>query len=296
MSPLFIQASQATSILLPHNLLQQSQFFHGLAQSGVETLWALRLPDLPNEGAPVANETLGRDVFFVSADGQNFYQTLLSLKQDARHENARSERRTLLTQTPGLGSIVVDWRTENLGIVQSDPKDPSKLLTFTLQPCSSMEGIRLYLAPSQEAPALEEPVQEWWRAHGEVFSTLLIVEDEEPVRRVYKRFLPRRGFRTIEFAATFQEGLEVLKARPDIRVVLSDYNLDNGMTGVDLALKTLLQRPELQFLFASGRIEDVQHHLLEAGLQRFLALEKPVEIAEIEANLRQLFSSTPSGF
>jgi len=238
---------------------------------------------------PLLSSTIGRDVFFVSPDGQRFYQTLLTPKQSAEHDTAASQRRTLLTQTPQLGPLVLDWRTTELKIIQNHPANPDDILSVSMQPCPLLDGINLFLAPLSDFSLLDGPIQTWWKKNGEILSPLLVIEDEELVRNTYRRTLPRRGFQKVEFAATFEEGLALLRSHSDIPAVLSDFNLNNNHTGVELAAQILRERQGLRFLFVSGKVGELQQDLLAAGLERFNTLEKPVSLAELEANLRQLF-------
>ncbi|MDJ0868153.1 MAG: PAS domain S-box protein [Myxococcota bacterium] len=81
--------------------------------------------------------------------------------------------------------------------------------------------------------------------------TVLIAEDEAPLRRIVRRTLVRRGYRVLE-AADGLEALEVAAAHPgEIHALLSDVVMPR-LGGVELARQLLAQRPDLRIVFLSG--------------------------------------------
>lgn len=114
--------------------------------------------------------------------------------------------------------------------------------------------------------------------------TVLVVDDEAPVRHMFVRALQRRGFEVLE-ADTGTVALELI-ASHEVDVVL----LDNALP--DLAGTTVLERlrssPEtatLPVLLVTGHA-DVDHRIsgLEAGADDFIA--KPVELDELVARVQ----------
>jgi CheY-like chemotaxis protein len=112
---------------------------------------------------------------------------------------------------------------------------------------------------------------------------VLIIEDEEGVRRPMARFLARRGAE-VEEAADGADGLARLAARaPD--VILVDLRMPR-MGGVELFARLEEERPELarRVLFLSGDVSQ----LAEPGntpVPRERVLVKPVELAELEGRI-----------
>ena len=112
---------------------------------------------------------------------------------------------------------------------------------------------------------------------------VLIVEDEEGVRRPMARFLTRRGAE-VEEAADGVDGLGRLRARaPD--VILVDLRMPR-MGGIELYAELEQERPELaaRVLFLSGDVSQ----LAEPGntpVPRERVLVKPVELAELERRI-----------
>lgn len=90
--------------------------------------------------------------------------------------------------------------------------------------------------------------------HAGQGQTVLVVEDEAPVRRLAVHMLQSLGYETIE-AATAAMALDILAATPRIAILFTDVVLPGGQSGVDLAQKALQQRPDLIVLFTSGYTE-----------------------------------------
>ena len=112
---------------------------------------------------------------------------------------------------------------------------------------------------------------------------VLIVEDEEAVRRPMARYLARRGAE-VEEAADGVEALERLNARPP-SVILADLRMPR-MGGVELYAQLEDGRPELakRVLFLSGDVSQ----LAEPGntpVPRERVLVKPVELVELERRI-----------
>jgi CheY-like chemotaxis protein len=109
---------------------------------------------------------------------------------------------------------------------------------------------------------------------------VLIVEDEEAVRRPMVRFLARRGAQVDE-AGDGEAALERLRAQ-SVDVIIADLRMPR-MGGVELFAQLEDTRPQLarRLLFLSGDVSQ----LAEPGntpVPRERVLVKPVELAELE--------------
>ena len=80
---------------------------------------------------------------------------------------------------------------------------------------------------------------------------VLVVEDNPAVRDIAAAMIEEMGFEAI-VASSGPEGLEIIKARDDLALVLSDVIMAGGMNGPELATKALKVRPDLKVLFMSG--------------------------------------------
>jgi CheY-like chemotaxis protein len=82
--------------------------------------------------------------------------------------------------------------------------------------------------------------------------TILIVEDEEAVRKLTRRLLEGLGYR-IQEAASGREALEMCRDRlGEIDLLLTDVIMPQGVTGGELAERLRAQKPALKVLFMSG--------------------------------------------
>ena len=96
--------------------------------------------------------------------------------------------------------------------------------------------------------------------------TILLVEDEEALRKVAKRALAQSGY-TVLSAADGEEALQVFRRNAgDIQLVVTDVVMPR-MSGRRLADQLAKPRPDLQVLYMSGYTDDaiVHHGVLEPG-------------------------------
>jgi CheY-like chemotaxis protein len=117
--------------------------------------------------------------------------------------------------------------------------------------------------------------------------TILLAEDESPLRASVRASLTRLGYRVIE-ASTGAEALLVWgQLRAEIRLLLTDMVMPGGLSGKDLAEQLLKQEPTLKVIYTSGysaEIGGVDFHL-EPGVN-FIA--KPFRAAELARMIRKL--------
>ncbi|MGI8508647.1 MAG: response regulator, partial [Gemmatimonadaceae bacterium] len=103
--------------------------------------------------------------------------------------------------------------------------------------------------------------------------TVLVVEDEEALRRLTRRILESRGYNVVE-AADGDEAISVMaSSHVRIDLLLSDVVMP-GMSGRELVERLLPVYPWLRVLFMSGYTEDMMlhHRVAELGVA---VLEKP---------------------
>jgi CheY-like chemotaxis protein len=106
--------------------------------------------------------------------------------------------------------------------------------------------------------AHEEPGAEGPAGHGEAErgrETILLVEDEDIVRRLIAQVLESHGYRVIE-AASGAEALEAIaRHEGHIDLLLTDVVM-TGMSGRELAEKLMAMLPDLKVLYMSGYTDD----------------------------------------
>ncbi|HWF19933.1 MAG TPA: response regulator, partial [Verrucomicrobiae bacterium] len=87
--------------------------------------------------------------------------------------------------------------------------------------------------------------------------TILIVEDEPPVRDLVCKILKSAGYEVLQ-ANNGPEALDVWREHKDkIELLLTDIVMPDGMTGRDLAEKLQAEKPSLKAIFTSGYSSDI---------------------------------------
>jgi CheY-like chemotaxis protein len=91
--------------------------------------------------------------------------------------------------------------------------------------------------------------------------TIVLVEDNDIVRRLVSRVLEHEGYRVLG-ASSGEEGLEILsREEPDL--LLTDLTLPGDLSGLDLGRHALEERGDLKLICMSGYgEEDVADDLL----------------------------------
>jgi len=157
-------------------------------------------------------------------------------------------------------------------------------------------GIRMYSEPSRGTvfkiyiPAVEAPVPAAL-AEGEEGdrglrnATILLVEDEDQVRKLARAFLERQGYRVVE-AASGPEALKTLEEYAGrIDLLLTDMVMPQ-MNGAALAERVKAMRPETRILFMSGYTEvGVEIPELLSGEWQFL--QKPFSASSLDRKVRE---------
>jgi signal transduction histidine kinase len=113
---------------------------------------------------------------------------------------------------------------------------------------------------------------------------VLLVDDEELVRRPMARFLAKRGAEITE-AGDGEAALARLQAGVDPHVILADLRMPR-MDGAELYVRLQEERPALadRVMFLSGDITQLAGRGL-AEVPRDRVLVKPVELAELERRI-----------
>lgn len=119
-------------------------------------------------------------------------------------------------------------------------------------------------------------------ANGHPDEVVLVVEDEEQVRRITVETLRELDYTVLE-AGSGDEALTILDQHPDVTLLFTDLVMP-GMNGRQLSARAQQLRPELRVLYATGYAPD---ELL--GSDRDVPiLRKPFESAQLARAIRQV--------
>jgi PAS domain S-box-containing protein len=116
--------------------------------------------------------------------------------------------------------------------------------------------------------------------------TILLIEDEAPVRGMLQRQLSQLGYR-LHVAASGEDALRCVEAIPDpIDLVIADVVMP-GMSGPKVVAELSRERPDIRVLYISGYIgtETVQEEVQNLG-RMFLA--KPFTPDELARRVREV--------
>ncbi|MBT5083284.1 MAG: PAS domain-containing protein [Rhodospirillaceae bacterium] len=115
--------------------------------------------------------------------------------------------------------------------------------------------------------------------------TILLVEDDADVRESLAAQLTSLGYRVIE-AEDGTAALAALSDAPNIDLLFTDVVMPGGLSGVELARRTLALRPELKILYSTGYSEEF---IVEAGdmPDSAIVLRKPYDKSKLAATIAQ---------
>ncbi len=103
--------------------------------------------------------------------------------------------------------------------------------------------------------------------------SILVVDDEPPLRKLMQAFLERLGYQ-VETCADAKEALGLVQAKPDrFALVVADLSLP-GLAGNEMGLQMVGINPALRILLCSGYPFEVAT-LPDGERFRFATLQKP---------------------
>ena len=116
---------------------------------------------------------------------------------------------------------------------------------------------------------------------------LLVVDDDEAVRKLELRILSQLGHKLLE-AESPVEAMRLAAATPTIHLLLTDFSMP-GADGLELAEQFRTVHPQTPVLIVSGSLEAIDGRA--DHLERFAVLAKPFTSEELVHNVRTLLSS-----
>jgi nitrogen-specific signal transduction histidine kinase/CheY-like chemotaxis protein len=127
-------------------------------------------------------------------------------------------------------------------------------------------------------------------ANGQPWETILLVDDEENIRRPISEILKGRGYNVLE-AADGNQALEISKQHPGpIHLMVTDI-LMGSMSGVELAEKLSYDRAEMKVLFATGYPAGLAEEGSGLDGEDANLIKKPFSGKDLAAKVREVLES-----
>jgi two-component system cell cycle sensor histidine kinase/response regulator CckA len=145
-----------------------------------------------------------------------------------------------------------------------------------LLPASKEDAVEPALVPRDSSPSGKD-------------ETILVVEDEDGVRRVVDRILSRNGYRVL-LASSGSEAIKMARTRHDIDLLLTDVIMPE-MSGVRVAETLRKRKPDLRVVFMSGYPDEtIAHHGVLAEAATYL--QKPFTMGDLLTKVRSALESS----
>ena len=117
--------------------------------------------------------------------------------------------------------------------------------------------------------------------------TILVVDDEEPIRKMLERMLGISGYSVLK-ASSGEEALYICEQSPAaIQLLITDLTMP-GMNGVDLADTVSNRWPDTKVLFISGYTSEYR---LRRKLGERPLLEKPFTRDSLTSKIREVVAA-----
>src|SRR5262249_17933569 len=116
--------------------------------------------------------------------------------------------------------------------------------------------------------------------------TILLVEDEDGVRRVVETMLKRHGYQVLSSSSS-SEAMGLAERHTDVIHLLITDVVMPGMSGRKTAERMLTRRPEMKVLYVSGYGESLDDQAKTAFLQ------KPFSTEELALKIREVLHEAP---
>ncbi|MFO1371113.1 MAG: PAS domain S-box protein [Candidatus Competibacteraceae bacterium] len=115
--------------------------------------------------------------------------------------------------------------------------------------------------------------------------TILVVEDDELVRRIATRHLRGLGYTVLE-AADAEDAMAILETEPEIDLVFSDILMPGPMDGYALANWVVTERPDLRCLLTTGYSGMRGQQILPSDAPPRPVLAKPYSREQLAQRIR----------
>ncbi|MGP0013322.1 response regulator [Pseudomonas sp.] len=117
---------------------------------------------------------------------------------------------------------------------------------------------------------------------------VLIVEDDASILMVLSAYLSSEGYRVLQ-AENGEQAFAILASKPNLDLMITDFRLPGGISGVEIAEPAVRLRPDLKVIFISGYPAEIREsHSPIAHSAPILA--KPFDLDVLQDQIRKLLA------
>ena len=151
---------------------------------------------------------------------------------------------------------------------------------------------KVYLPRAENGDAVAEPARTAVRSSGGA-ETILLVEDDDSVRRFARRALADDGYEVIDTRDP-EEAIAVFERRPDtIDLILTDVVMPR-LRGPELVKRLAALRPGIKVIFMSGYTDQYMFEREVLG-PKAAFLQKPLTPQSLSSKVREVLDLPPRG-
>lgn len=120
----------------------------------------------------------------------------------------------------------------------------------------------------------------------DALDVVLVVEDEPVIRMILKDYLQGEGYHVL-VAEDGEQAFKILASKPHLDLIVTDFRLPGGISGVQIAEPAVKLRPDLKVIFISGYPAEI----LESGspiARKAPILAKPFDLYTLGEQIREM--------
>ncbi|MBV6749823.1 response regulator [Pseudomonas chlororaphis] len=117
---------------------------------------------------------------------------------------------------------------------------------------------------------------------------VLIVEDDPSILMVLSHYLSHEGYRVLQ-AENGEQAFQILASKPNLDLMITDFRLPGGISGVDIAEPAVKLRPDLKVIFISGYPAEIRESRSPIAHSAPI-LAKPFDLDVLQHQMRKLLA------
>ena len=122
----------------------------------------------------------------------------------------------------------------------------------------------------------------------DALDVVLIVEDDPSILMVLSDYLSGEGYRVLQ-AENGEQAFEILASKPHLDLMVTDFRLPGGISGVQIAEPAVKLRPDLKVVFISGYPQEIRE--TDSPITRKAPiLAKPFDLDELQSTIKTLLA------